>query len=45
MLSCGMDVEIEFSGKERRISTGKNFRSYNVEITDPENSVKISSLL
>lgn len=41
MLSCGVSIETGFSGKEGRVSAGRIFRSYNVEIPDPEDCVKV----
>lgn len=44
MLSCGVSIETGFSGNEGRVSAGRIFRSYNVEISDPEDCVKVLNL-
>lgn len=43
-MSCGVSKETAFSGKEGRVSAGRIFRSYNVEIPDPEDCVKVLNL-
>lgn len=45
MLSFSVGRETVSSGREGRILAGRNFRSHNTEITDPESSTEVALCL
>lgn len=41
-MSFSVGGETESSERESKIPAGRNFRSHNIEITDPENSTEVA---